>query len=58
MNTLIKKRKRLPGILVLFIATFLISGCGGFKDIDKRIFVIGMGIDKKWFRGKALPNYP
>ncbi len=46
MNTLIKKRKRLPGILVLFIATFLISGCGGFKDIDKRIFVIGMGIDK------------
>ena len=45
MTTFIKQKKMLWGILLLSIIVLLNTGCG-FKDIDKRIFVIGVGVDK------------
>lgn len=45
MRISIMTLKNLWIILLLVIVASLIAGCG-FKDIDKRIFVIGMGVDK------------
>lgn len=40
-----KKRSVLSLIVLCLAASSLLSGCG-FKDIDKRYFVVGMAIDK------------
>lgn len=45
MKTPLKKMKVVWAILLLFFITSLITGCG-FKDIDKRMFVVGVGVDK------------
>src|SRR5690606_5250855 len=40
-----KRRLMLSFVASILLAGALLSGCG-FKDIDKRYFVVGMGIDK------------
>ena len=45
MRSFIKFKKMLSVILLLVIITLLSTSCG-FKDIDKRIFIIGVGVDK------------
>lgn len=42
MNRLTLKGKKLA---VLLVFALLLSGCSGFKDIDKRAFVVGVGVD-------------
>ncbi|WP_166241917.1 Ger(x)C family spore germination protein [Paenibacillus turpanensis] len=40
-------RTMLRGLVLLWTASLLLSGCGmnGYKDIDKRFFVVSMGVD-------------
>ncbi|MFF2887197.1 Ger(x)C family spore germination protein [Paenibacillus sp. NPDC057967] len=44
--------KRNVAVLSLFLALLTLSGCG-FKDIDKRFFVVGTGID--WSGNESKP---
>lgn len=34
-------------LLFIFIISLTLNGCNGFKDIDKRFFVVSVGIDKE-----------
>ncbi|MCQ6282477.1 Ger(x)C family spore germination protein [Bacillus sp. EB600] len=51
MSSFVKKKNILLVLLFLFVTPLLSVGCG-FKDIDKRIFIIGVGLDKNDSRGK------
>ncbi|REK75884.1 Ger(x)C family spore germination protein [Paenibacillus paeoniae] len=44
--------KRFAAVITLFLVLLSLSGCG-FKDIDKRFFVVGTGID--WSGNKSKP---
>lgn len=44
--------KRYAAVLILLLALLTVSGCG-FKDIDKRFFVVGTGID--WSGNDSKP---
>ncbi|MFC3883578.1 Ger(x)C family spore germination protein [Bacillus songklensis] len=55
MNDKGRKVKKNIALLcvMLFIMVLACSACNGFKDIDRRIFVVGIGVDKSKEKNKA-----